>query len=501
MPEFVSTSHTGVLMSSSDGAGVRRHVYFLVQSAWTYYATAGVRRRDGRSRARRVRLPHLSAQAQRRLQRPHCLHPRLQRHLRAFFRALQQADRRRLRRPFPLPARRGHVAAGQQRAVQQRRLARLQRYGLLHQPKPGRRRQGDSDGPLDGRRADSQLQRVRHVPRPAAHDGRVLAADRALAGDGGAQVPRVGDSRAVLGRSSCSVLASQDPTQGGVRLVAARGAAVHPEQGAAGRADGHGDRGTRLRAAREATAPPRSVRALQQGPAHSHSARQRRPHQRLPRQQEVHCQPQKHRVHPRKLHRARGRRAQPRCRAVQRHFFQPAAEYSRRQPTRGSIKDFSRFIVVYNLSTQAAHAMTTIHNPNNWHWVDKNCLSWANAYFQERLPKVRAASDNHTFSVSSVKPVAGDCDVTQRKGKVRCIFDLQVEFVVQVDHDGSVSEHTVRLVEFEHDQQSFEFEVSGDAEKKALVRTHLVPEARAVFERFQDDLLATFESELKHNTS
>ncbi|KAH3667271.1 hypothetical protein OGAPHI_002920 [Ogataea philodendri] len=145
--------------------------------------------------------------------------------------------------------------------------------------------------------------------------------------------------------------------------------------------------------------------------------------------------------------------------------------------------------------------MTTIHNPNNWHWVDKNCLSWANSYFQERLPQVSVASDEHTLAVIQVKPVTGDCDVTQRKGKVRCIFDLQVEFKVKVDKDGESTEHDVRLLEFEHDQQDYVFEVGGSVESRAAVRAELIPQARAVFEKFQPELLDTFESELKHNSS
>jgi hypothetical protein len=67
-----------------------------------------------------------------------------------------------------------------------------------------------------------------------------------------------------------------------------------------------------------------------------------------------------------------------------------------------------------------------LHNPNNWHWVNKNALEWAHEYFSEKLVGLAASKGELSARVDKVSGVEGDCDVSQRKGKVITLFDVKV---------------------------------------------------------------------------
>jgi activator of HSP90 ATPase len=71
-----------------------------------------------------------------------------------------------------------------------------------------------------------------------------------------------------------------------------------------------------------------------------------------------------------------------------------------------------------------------LHNPNNWHWVSKDVSPWAKEYLESQLIGISAQEGDVTAKVDSVLSMEGDCDVSQRKGKVITIFDvkLQLEF-------------------------------------------------------------------------
>lgn len=78
-----------------------------------------------------------------------------------------------------------------------------------------------------------------------------------------------------------------------------------------------------------------------------------------------------------------------------------------------------------------------LHNPNNWHWVNKNAREWAHEYFSERLVGLSASEGESSAKIDKVLSVEGDCDVSQRKGKVITLFDVEVrlEFSGEfVDH-------------------------------------------------------------------
>jgi activator of HSP90 ATPase len=148
--------------------------------------------------------------------------------------------------------------------------------------------------------------------------------------------------------------------------------------------------------------------------------------------------------------------------------------------------------------------MSTVHNPNNWHWVERNCVPWAKEYFEENLTKISIPANDSTISVKSIKSFTGDCDVTQRKGKVKCLFELKIEFVLNVVTGEEEEEITVILPEFEHDydESDFNFEIqTSKLPHKAIVRKEFLPVAiERVFLKFQPDLLAANEVNLKHNT-
>ena len=68
-----------------------------------------------------------------------------------------------------------------------------------------------------------------------------------------------------------------------------------------------------------------------------------------------------------------------------------------------------------------------LHNPNNWHWVNKDASGWAKEWFKTNLLKVEAqegdvSADGHKCDEHGRR----DVDVSERKGKVITIFDVKL---------------------------------------------------------------------------
>jgi activator of HSP90 ATPase len=67
-----------------------------------------------------------------------------------------------------------------------------------------------------------------------------------------------------------------------------------------------------------------------------------------------------------------------------------------------------------------------LHNPNNWHWVNKDVSPWARSYLDEALTKVQAEDGEVKAKIDKIQSMDGDVDVSQRKGKVITIFDVKL---------------------------------------------------------------------------
>jgi hypothetical protein len=68
-----------------------------------------------------------------------------------------------------------------------------------------------------------------------------------------------------------------------------------------------------------------------------------------------------------------------------------------------------------------------LHNPNNWHWVNKDVAPWAKEYLEKELTQISAEQDGVTAKIDKVVSMDGDVDVSQRKGKVITIFDVRLK--------------------------------------------------------------------------
>lgn len=68
-----------------------------------------------------------------------------------------------------------------------------------------------------------------------------------------------------------------------------------------------------------------------------------------------------------------------------------------------------------------------LHNPNNWHWVNKDVSGWAREYLDQTLPQLSSEQDGVTAKIDKVVSMDGDVDVSQRKGKVITIFDVKLK--------------------------------------------------------------------------
>jgi activator of HSP90 ATPase len=67
-----------------------------------------------------------------------------------------------------------------------------------------------------------------------------------------------------------------------------------------------------------------------------------------------------------------------------------------------------------------------LHNPNNWHWVNKDASGWAKEYLQEKVSAISAEDAGVSAQVDKVLSMNGDVDVSQRKGKVITLYDVKL---------------------------------------------------------------------------
>ena len=68
-----------------------------------------------------------------------------------------------------------------------------------------------------------------------------------------------------------------------------------------------------------------------------------------------------------------------------------------------------------------------LHNPNNWHWVNKDVSGWAREYLDKELSNISAEQDGVTAQIDKITSMDGDVDVSQRKGKVITLFDVKLK--------------------------------------------------------------------------
>ena len=118
-----------------------------------------------------------------------------------------------------------------------------------------------------------------------------------------------------------------------------------------------------------------------------------------------------------------------------------------------------------------------LHNPNNWHWVNKDVREWARQYLEKNLIGTSAEHEDVSANVSKILSMDGDVDVSQRKGKVITLFDVKLQmeyegtgaFHEQLDHifdnvagaakDEEDVSGTITIPEVAHDTEADEYVV------------------------------------------
>ncbi|KAF2089320.1 Aha1domain family protein [Saccharata proteae CBS 121410] len=148
-----------------------------------------------------------------------------------------------------------------------------------------------------------------------------------------------------------------------------------------------------------------------------------------------------------------------------------------------------------------------LHNPNNWHWVNKDASAWAKEYLEKDLSTVTAEDDGVSAHVDRIISMDGDVDVSQRKGKVITIFDvkLQLEYSGK-NREGEEASGTITVPEVAHDTEEdeyvFEIDIYSDSSSKQpvkdLVRSKIVPQLREHFQKLGPALIAEHGKDLQH---
>ncbi|RMZ91638.1 hypothetical protein DV736_g1135, partial [Chaetothyriales sp. CBS 134916] len=148
-----------------------------------------------------------------------------------------------------------------------------------------------------------------------------------------------------------------------------------------------------------------------------------------------------------------------------------------------------------------------LHNPNNWHWVNKDATPWARDFIDSQITGISAEEDGVSAKVSKLTSLDGDVEVSQRKGKVISIFDV----ALNIEYEGKNKEGvdvsgSIRVPECAYDtgEQEYVFEIdiySETAEKqpvKELVRSKIVPQLRKALVKLGPALIEEHGKDLQH---
>lgn len=148
-----------------------------------------------------------------------------------------------------------------------------------------------------------------------------------------------------------------------------------------------------------------------------------------------------------------------------------------------------------------------VNNPNNWHWVDKNCIDWTRQYLKEKIEGLSAQSDDKFLkaTINKLTSVEGDVVVSQRKGKIISLFDVKLVLayegkVGEVDANGTL---TIPEVAYDTEEDEYQFDISVFSESgentkiREVVRQKLVPQLRKILVQFGKDLMITHGSDIQ----
>ncbi|KAL1936232.1 hypothetical protein VTP01DRAFT_366 [Rhizomucor pusillus] len=144
-------------------------------------------------------------------------------------------------------------------------------------------------------------------------------------------------------------------------------------------------------------------------------------------------------------------------------------------------------------------------NVNNWHWVNKNCLKWAQKYLAEELEGLSAESNGYKVELSKLEECVGDVDLNQRKGKIITIYDVALKLRWQGTlADGSEASGRISIPEVAHDSTAddyvFEISVDGNVsssqEVKSVIRKQLTPLICDKLAKFPKDMIKTHGSDV-----
>jgi len=148
-----------------------------------------------------------------------------------------------------------------------------------------------------------------------------------------------------------------------------------------------------------------------------------------------------------------------------------------------------------------------LHNPNNWHWVNKDVSLWAKEFLEKELTGLAAEQGGVTATVDKVLSMDGDVDVSQRKGKVITLFDVKLKLEYSgKNKDGEEASGTITIPEVAHDTEEdeyvFDVDIYSDASSKQpvkdLVRTKIVPQLRKGLQKLGPAVIAEHGRDIQH---
>lgn len=143
-----------------------------------------------------------------------------------------------------------------------------------------------------------------------------------------------------------------------------------------------------------------------------------------------------------------------------------------------------------------------VQNPNNWHWVQKNCLDWSKEYFNKTLVGLKSTDNDITVSITKLNSLDGDCDVCQRKGRVITIFDMKM--VLQFESETAKGTITIPEVAFDTEPDDYQFQLNfmkEDEKTRPILRKKLIPQVKKILVNFGPTLVQVHGAGIQEDSS
>jgi len=135
-------------------------------------------------------------------------------------------------------------------------------------------------------------------------------------------------------------------------------------------------------------------------------------------------------------------------------------------------------------------------NVNNWHWTEKNCFPWSEAFLKDNLSKLKVEEMELNAEINGSVDIEGEATLGNRKGKMYYIYDINITLRWKGASDVEKADGKIQISDVTQDDEvtSYGYKVTCNDETslkkpiKEFVQKKLLSEVKRVLNDFKKKL-------------